>query len=87
MGKIVRTIETEYDVGDVVIFKKYSALHVGIIEGYYVEDSCIWYNIRTSSKFVYTYSNGGDIAEFDIIGIIGTDLKDKCIKYISDDDV
>jgi hypothetical protein len=82
MGKIVRTFETNYDVGDVVIFKKIDSLEVGIVEGYYEEDHTIWYNIRVSPKFVYTYSNGGDIAEFDILGVIDGELKEKCKNII-----
>lgn len=66
MGKIKIEFETEYEKGDVVVFRKNDSLLVGIIEGYYVDDDCIWYNIRTNPKFVFTYSNGGDIAEWDI---------------------
>lgn len=67
MSKIKIEFETEYDKGDVVVFKKDRQLKVGLIEGYYVEDNCIWYNIRISPEFVYTYSNGGDIPEWDIV--------------------
>jgi hypothetical protein len=80
MGKIIKEFTTEYDVGDVVIFKKNKILNVGIVEGYYEDDGCIWYNIRISPQFVYTYSNGGDIAEFDIIGTIDDNLKSKCLE-------
>lgn len=86
MGKIVKEFETKYNVGDVVIFEKFKNLEVGIIEGYYEEDHTIWYNIRISSTQVYTYSNGGDIAEFDIIGIIENDLKEICLNKIKDFD-
>lgn len=67
MGKIHIEFETEYETGDIVVFIKESTLLVGIIEGYYLEDNCIWYNIRTSRNNVFTYSNGGDIGEFDIL--------------------
>ena len=36
MGKIIQEFETEYDVGDVVIFENDNLLQVGIVEGYYV---------------------------------------------------
>lgn len=82
MGKIVKTLEVEYDVGDVVIFKKSEALEVGIVEGYYEEDGCIWYNIRVTPTFVYTYSNCGDIAEFDIVGKVSSDIVEECGNFI-----
>ena len=84
MGKVVIEFETNYNVGDVVIFKKNNSLMVGIIEGYYVDDNIIWFNIRVSPSYVYTYYNGGDIAEFDIIGKISDDLKEECIREIND---
>lgn len=84
MGKIVHEFETEYNVGDVVIFKiKDGTLNVGIVEGYYVHDRNFWFNIRTTPNFVYTYSNGGDIAEWDILGVVSEDLKEKCFKEIA----
>lgn len=70
MGKIKIEIESEYDVGDVVIFEKAKLLIVGIIEGFYCDHDAgnsIWYNVRIDKDFVYTYSNGGDIGEGDII--------------------
>lgn len=85
MAKIIREYETEYDVGDVVIFKKNYALHVGIIEGYYVDDDNFWFNIRITPNFVYTYSNGGDIAEREIMGVVDRDLKEKCFREITGD--
>lgn len=66
MSKIHIEVESEYDKGDIVVFYHHDALRVGLIEGYYLEDWCIWYNIRTSPTFVFTYSNGGDVAEWDI---------------------
>ena len=86
MGKIVKEFETEYDVGDLVIFRKNKVLLVGIIEGYYQEDNSIWYNVRVSVDSVYTYSCGGDIPEFDIMGKITDDeLKKKCLPKITID--
>ena len=73
MAKIHYEIEIEYDKGDIVVFKKDKKLLVGIVEGFYVDggaNDSIWYNVRVSKDFVYTYSNGGDIAEWDIISKI-----------------
>lgn len=77
MGKIIKEYVTQYEVGDIVIFYK-DDLHVGIIEGYYVEDNIFWFNIRVSPTLVYTYTNHGDISENDIIGKVESDLKKKC---------
>ena len=83
MGKIVVEFETDYNAGDVVIFEKNNRLMVGIVEGYYMEDDIFWFNIRVSSKYVYTYSNGGDIMESDIIGRVSEDLKEELIRQIN----
>ena len=83
MGKIVVEFETDYNAGDVVIFEKNNRLMVGIIEGYYMEDNIFWFNIRVSSRYVYTYSNGGDIMESDIIGRVSKDLKEELIRQIN----
>ena len=83
MGKIVVEFETDYNAGDVVIFEKNDRLMVGIVEGYYMEDDIFWFNIRVSSKYVYTYSNGGDIMESDIIGRVSEDLKEELIRQIN----
>ena len=83
MGKIVIEFETNYNAGDVVIFEKNNRLMVGIVEGYYMEDNIFWFNIRVSSKYVYTYSNGGDIMESDIIGRVSEDLKEELIRQIN----
>ena len=83
MGKIVIEFETDYNAGDVVIFEKNNRLMVGIVEGYYMEDNIFWFNIRVSSKYVYTYSNGGDIMESDIIGRVSEDLKEELIRQIN----
>lgn len=81
MGKVIQEFETEYEVGDVVIFEKHG-LEVGIIEGYYVEDNLFWFNIRVSPTMVYTYSNQGDVGEFDIICKLTEDRRDRCLKKI-----
>ena len=83
MGKIVVEFETDYNAGDVVIFEKNNRLMVGIVEGYYIEDNIFWFNIRVSSRYVYTYSNGGDIMESDIIGRVSEDLKEELIRQIN----
>ena len=49
MGKVIKEYETEYEVGDVVIFEKHG-LEVGIIDGYYVEDNCFWFNNITNQN-------------------------------------
>ena len=83
MGKIVVEFETNYNAGDVVIFEKNNRLLVGIVEGYYTENDIFWFNIRVSSRYVYTYSNGGDIMESDIIGRVSEDLKEELIRQIN----
>ena len=83
MGKIVVEFETGYNAGDVVIFEKNNRLMVGIVEGYYIEDNIFWFNIRVSSRYVYTYSNGGDIMESNIIGRVNEDLKEEIIRQIN----
>ena len=83
MGKIVVEFETDYNAGDVVIFEKNDRLMVGIVEGYYMEDNIFWFNIRVSSRYVYTYSNGGDIMESNIIGRVSEDLKEELIRQIN----
>ena len=81
MGKITITYNSKYDVGDIVIFEKDKMLLVGIIDGYYVEDSLIWYNIRINNNRVFTYSNGGDIGEEDIVYKINAKtLKDEIFR-------
>ena len=81
MGKIIEEYTSEYDVGDVVIFKTKDCLLLGIIEGYYIDHSCgnsFWYDIRTNKTNVYTYSN-----KWDIIGKIEGGLKDECFAEIT----
>lgn len=82
MGKITKEFETEYNVGDVVVYKKNNMLFVGIIEGYYIDDDNFWFNIRVNDNFVHTYSNGGDVAEWDIIGVLPEELAKDCKKKI-----
>lgn len=82
MGKVIQEFETQYEKGDVVIFEKKGELKVGIIEGYYVENNNFWFNIRISSAMVYTYTNQGDIGEFDIVGKVEGALKDVCMEII-----
>lgn len=77
MGKIIKEYETKYEVGDVVIFYK-DGLHVGIVEGYYVENNIFWFNIRISPTIVYTYTNHGDIGEYDILGKVKDVLGNEC---------
>ena len=87
-SKIVKLIvenTNKYDVGDVVIFNTDEHLLIGIIEGYYIDRRCddsFWYNIRTSSTNVYTYTNKGDICEWSIIGKVNDELRDQCIEEI-----
>lgn len=88
MGKINIIIETEYEVGDVVVFEKDDTLMVGIIEGYYVDQSAnnsLWFNIRTNPDNVFTYSNGGDVAEFDIVGKLSEKIQKEVYKLIKEE--
>lgn len=81
MAKLTIEYETQYDTGDVVVFSKDKELKVGLIEGYYVDNETIWYNIRLNKQFVYTYSTGGDIGERDILFKITDD--ECCRKFIT----
>lgn len=70
MAKVTVEFETEYNVGDVVLFERYKQVIAGIIEGFYVDASAgnsIWFNMRIASECVLTYSNGGDVAEWKIL--------------------
>lgn len=81
MGTIVQTFETEFDKGQVVVFKRDNRLLIGLVESCYVDMSAgqsIWYNIRTGKDNVYTYSNGGDIGEFDILLALEGEDAEKC---------
>lgn len=86
MTVVNRMYETEYNVGDVVLFKKYDYLLVGIIEGFYIDDRTFWFNLRTSTSNVYSYSNGGDVPEWDIVWKIPDDMSDKIRKHILNPD-
>lgn len=71
MPKISIDVETWYDRGDVVVFNYHDKLMVGVITSYYVDHDAgrsIWYNISISKDTTLNYTNGGDIAEFDILG-------------------
>lgn len=88
MGKIIEEYTSKYDVGDVVIFSKNNTLLLGIVEGYYIDHNCddsFWYNIRVNSKTVYTYSNHGDVVEWDIVGKLNDELKEECYKLLQTD--
>ena len=77
MGQITITINTDYNKGDVVVFRKNAGLSIGIIEGFNVDSSAnnsVWYNVRTTKDFIYTYTNGGDIPEFDIVNKFDGDV-------------
>ena len=78
MAKVTQEYTTEYDVGDVIIFEKNGALLCGIIEGYYVEDHYFYFNVRLWGNYVLTYTNGGDVGEYDIVGKIENNLADSC---------
>ena len=81
MGKVIEEYTSQYDVGDVVVFSNSSRLFLVIIEGQYIDHNCgnsFWYNVRVNSNTVYTYSNHGDIAEWDIAGKLDNELKEKC---------
>lgn len=82
MAKIIREYETEYEVGDVVIFEKNNALHIGVIDGYYVDDGCFWFNVRITPDFVYSYANGEDIGECEIVGVVTGVLANKCLDMV-----
>lgn len=75
--KITQEFETQYNVGDYVIFEKGDTLLVGIIEGFYLDDGNVWYNIRINYTTVFTYSNGGDIAEWWILCKLNKEQIDK----------
>ena len=61
-----------------MVFKKNNRLEVGIIEGYWYDCNTFWYNIRISSRMVYTYSDKGDIAEDEIIGKVESNFVTEC---------
>lgn len=65
--KIVKEIETKYDKGDYVMFQKNNDCLCGQIVGFNLDNDYVWYNIQVNEGFTFTYSNGGDIAEWDIV--------------------
>ena len=89
MATITTVVETKYNRGDIVIFQALNHLLVGVIEGFYVDNSAgnsVWYNIRVNHKDVFCYSNHGDIAEHNIIGVIeDLDLKTACEELLCAD--
>ena len=90
MGQYTVTYDCEYDVGDLVVFEKNNLLMVGIVEGFYVDTSAcesIWYNIRINKNEVFTYSNGGDVAEWEIRGVIkDADIAESVKRFIAGKD-
>lgn len=90
MGKIHVEFDTEYEVGDVVVFKNVRTkvsgdiLAVGMITGYYTDCDTVWYNIQMNPNFVFTYADGGDIAEFNIVSKL--ENKDLYLEYIQGTD-
>ena len=79
MGKIV--LESKYEAGDVVAFEKDNRGLIGIVEGYYVDNSEFWYNIRLNNRYVLTYSNGGDVGEESILFKLTGEQADLFKKY------
>ena len=86
MAKIARTFEIDYEIGDVVIFKRDHHLNVGIIEDRCIEDDCIGYKIRMSEDFVYTYTCLGFIVDFAIVGKLDGKLNEICVEVINERD-
>lgn len=79
MGKIV--LESKYEAGDVVAFEKDNRRLIGIVEGYYVDNSEFWYNIRLNNRYVLTYSNGGNVGEESILFKLTDEQADLFKKY------
>lgn len=77
MGKVVKEFEHSMKLVMLLFFIN-AVLHVGIVEGYYIDDNIFWFNIRVSPTLVYTYTNHGDVGEHDIIGKIEGDLEKRC---------
>ena len=68
MGKIIQAFTTKYEAGDVVIFQRDRKILCGIIEGHYVVDDYLYFNIRLWKDNVLTYSNGGAAANTTLSG-------------------
>lgn len=65
--KITQEYESAYDVGDFVAFKKDGLIYVGRIVGFNIDDGNFWFNIKVNKYKVFSYANGGDVAEWDIV--------------------
>lgn len=52
------------------------------MKGYYVSNNIFWFNIRVSGTQVYTCSNGDDVHEEDIKGVLTNELREKCLRQI-----
>lgn len=80
--------ESMFQKGDLIVFNKNNILMCGIIVGYYKEDNCYWYNITCGAQHgtIFTYRNGGDIGEFDILEKLDKNknwtLYEKILSYI-----
>lgn len=81
--------------GDIVVFKSHNLrndkLIIGEIISYYEENGCIWYDIRINNNYIYSFGNGGDIGEHDIIAKITDEniinyFKNKFASISKDDD-
>ena len=55
------------------------SLFLAIVVRYFLE------LLRVNSNTVYTYSNHGDIAEWDIVGKLDSELKEKCYELLQTD--
>lgn len=82
MGKIKIEVETIYDRGDVVVFKKGGVLQAGIITAYYFEDGDVWYNIAVSKDPAYSFRTTEDVGEVDICGKIEDENLIKAVEGI-----
>lgn len=87
MAKITMDFRSKYSAGDVVVFEKGDRLMVGIVVGINFDmknDNPIWYNIAVNKKCTYSFGNGGDVAEEDILGKIGDDtLRKDAVRVIT----
>lgn len=87
MATLSYDIETKYEKGDVVVFERSGVLQVGVITGYSVDSTAgfsVWYDIAVNHQKIYTYINGGDIGEHEIVAKISdASLVDTIRKHIS----
>ena len=65
--KITQEYESEYNVGDWVAFRKDKFIYVGQIVGFNIDDGEFWFNIKVNSAKTFSYGNGGDVAESNIV--------------------